>query len=78
MAFHSKYPNQQVEEILAELITVLEKHQAPLDLSLITLGNTVSNLLINSVGSPQRLVLARAFSQALLDSIEQVEKASKH
>lgn len=78
MALHSKYPNQQVEEILTELIAVLEKHQAPLDLSLMALGNTVSNLLINSVGSPQRTVLAQAFSRALLDSIEQVEKASKH
>lgn len=78
MALHSKYPNQQVEQILTELIAVLEKNQAPLDLSLIVLGNTVSNLLINNVGSPKRLALAEAFSQALLDSIQQVENASKH
>ncbi|PJG83936.1 YejL family protein [Caviibacterium pharyngocola] len=70
MAKHSKYQDQQVNHIVSDIIAVLEKHQAPVDLSLIVLGNTVSNLLIGSVGKNQRVALAQAFSDALLNSVK--------
>lgn len=70
MAKNSKYQDKQVENILNDMITVIEKHQAPVDLSLIVLGNMVTNLLKNNVGIQQQKVLAQAFSNALLDSIE--------
>ena len=38
MAIQSKYSNTQVESIIAEMLAVLAKHQAPTDLSLMVLA----------------------------------------
>ena len=69
MALQSKYQDKQIDEILNDIIAVLEKHQAPLDLSLIVLGNMTTNLLTGNLGKQQQKVLAQAFSEALLNSI---------
>lgn len=69
MAIQSKYQDKQIDAILNDMIAVLEKHQAPLDLSLIVLGNMTTNLLTGSLGKQQQKVLAQAFSDALLNSI---------
>jgi UPF0352 protein PM1884 len=69
MAIQSKYQDKQIDAILNDMIVVLEKHQAPLDLSLIVLGNMTTNLLTGSLGKQQQKVLAQAFSEALLNSI---------
>ena len=70
MAIQSKYQDKQIDAILNDMIAVLEKHRAPLDLSLIVLGNMTTNLLTGSVGKQQQQVLAQAFSDALLNSIK--------
>ncbi|WP_439286882.1 YejL family protein [Lonepinella sp. BR2357] len=70
MASKSKYQDKQVDAILNEMIAVLEKHQAPVDLSLMVLGNMVTNLLISSVGTQQQQALAQAFSEALINSVK--------
>ena len=70
MAIQSKYQDKQIDTILNDMIAVLEKHQAPLDLSLIVLGNMTTNLLTGSVGKQQQQVLAQAFADALLNSIK--------
>ncbi|WP_109428232.1 YejL family protein [Aggregatibacter kilianii] len=69
MAIQSKYQDKQIDAILNDMIAVLEKHQAPLDLSLIVLGNMATNLLTGNLGKQQQKVLAQAFSEALLNSI---------
>jgi UPF0352 protein PM1884 len=69
MAIQSKYQDKQIDAILNDMISVLEKHQAPLDLSLIVLGNMTTNLLTGNLGKQQQKVLAQAFSEALLNSI---------
>ena len=69
MAIQSKYQDKQIDAILNDMIVVLEKHQAPLDLSLIVLGNMTTNFLTGSLGKQQQKVLAQAFSEALLNSI---------
>ena len=69
MAIQSKYQDKQIDAILNDMIAVLEKHQAPLDLSLIVLGNMTTNLLTGNLGKQQQKVLAQAFSEALLNSI---------
>ena len=69
MAIQSIYQDKQIDAILNDMIAVLEKHQAPLDLSLIVLGNMTTNLLTGSLGKQQQKVLAQAFSEALLNSI---------
>ena len=70
MAIQSKYQDKQIDAILNDMIAVLEKHQAPLDLSLIVLGNMTTNLLTGSVGKQQQQALAQAFADALLNSIK--------
>ncbi len=48
----SRYSDEQVEQLLAELLNVLEKHKAPTDLSLMVLGNMVTNLINTSIARP--------------------------
>ncbi len=70
MAIKSKYQDDQLDKLLNELITVLEKNKTPVDLSLMVLGNMVSNILLNNVSdSQQRERLAETFSQALKNSL---------
>ncbi|MBR0573462.1 YejL family protein [Pasteurella atlantica] len=70
MAIKSKYNNEQLDTLLNELITVLEKNKTPVDLSLMVLGNMVSNILLNNINDPeQREHLADTFSQALKNSL---------
>ncbi|KGQ69887.1 hypothetical protein A1D23_03900 [Chelonobacter oris] len=70
MAKQSKYSDQQVQALLNDLAAVLEKHQASVDLSLMALGNTVTNLLHSSVGRHQQQALADAFCSALKNTLK--------
>ena len=65
----SRYSDERVEKLLAELVNVLEKNQTPTDLSLMVLGNMVTNLINTSVAPAQRRVLARSFADALQSSV---------
>ena len=65
----SRYSDELVEQLLSELVSVLEKHHAPTDLSLMVLGNMVTNLINTSVAPAQRQVLARSFADALQASV---------
>lgn len=67
----SRYSDERVEALLSELVEVLEKHHAPTDLSLMVLGNMVTNLINSSVAPNQRRVLARSFAEALNSSIRE-------
>ena len=49
MPQHSRYSDEHVEQLLSELVNVLEKHKTPTDLSLMVLGNMVTNLINTSV-----------------------------
>lgn len=73
MTITSKYQDKEVQTVLNDMIAVIEKHQVPVELSLVVLGNMVTNLLLSSVGQNQRIVLAQAFSEALLNSIKNKE-----
>ena len=53
-----------------DMISVLETHKAPVDLSLIALGNMASNLLTTSVPAVQREALAQAFANSLMNSVK--------
>ena len=65
----SRYSDEQVEQLLAELLNVLEKHKAPTDLSLMVLGNMVTNLINTSIAPAQRQAIANSFARALQSSI---------
>lgn len=75
MAQSSRYSNERVERILAEMVQVLEQNQAPTDLSLMVLGNMVTNLLNTSVAPAQRQHMARSFAEALQASVNNNDKA---
>ncbi|QYK00219.1 YejL family protein [Shewanella psychrotolerans] len=70
MAIQSKYSNTQVESIIAELLAVLDKHQAPTDLGLMVLGNCVTDLLIRKVPEEARTQVAEQFAKALTQSVK--------
>ena len=67
----SRYSDEQVEQLLAELLNVLEKHKAPTDLSLMVLGNMVTNLINTSIAPAQRQAIATSFARALQSSINE-------
>lgn len=67
----SRYSDEQVEQLLAELLNVLEKHKAPTDLSLMVLGNMVTNLINTSIAPAQRQAIAHSFARALQSSINE-------
>ncbi len=66
---HSRYSDEHVEQLLSELVNVLEKHKTPTDLSLMVLGNMVTNLINTSVAPAQRQAIAKSFAQALQSSV---------
>jgi len=65
----SRYSDERVEQLLAEMVQVLEKDQAPTDLSLMVLGNMVTNLINTSVAPALRQTLANSFAEALKSSV---------
>ncbi|EDU59817.1 hypothetical protein PROSTU_03009 [Providencia stuartii ATCC 25827] len=67
----SRYSDEKVETLLAELVSVLEKNHTPVDLSLMVLGNMVTNLLNTSVAPTQRKMIADSFANALLSSVKE-------
>ncbi|AWI51340.1 hypothetical protein DDU33_07510 [Actinobacillus porcitonsillarum] len=71
MAIQSKYKSEQLDELLKDLFIVLEKHKAPADLSLMALGNMVTNILHNSAkDQAQRERLAEAFAATLKNALK--------
>ena len=71
MAQSSRYSDEQVEKLLSELVSVMEKNRTPTDLSLMVLGNMVTNLINTSIAPAQRKVLARSFAEALQASVRE-------
>lgn len=67
----SRYSDEHVEQLLSELVNILEKHHTPTDLSLMVLGNMVTNLINTSITPAQRKTLARSFAEALQASIRE-------
>lgn len=67
----SRYSDEQIEHLLLELVKVLEKYKAPTDLSLIVLGNMVTNLINTTVTLTKRKTIAESFAQALLASVNE-------
>lgn len=71
MPQQSRYGDERVEKLLADMVNILEKDKAPTDLSLMVLGNMVTNLINTSVSSAQRSALARSFADALQASVRE-------
>ncbi|WP_158783626.1 YejL family protein [Pantoea sp. BAV 3049] len=67
----SRYSDERVEKLLADMVNILEKDKAPTDLSLMVLGNMVTNLINTSISPAQRRSLARSFAEALQASVNE-------
>jgi uncharacterized protein YejL (UPF0352 family) len=70
MPITSKYSDQQIETMLAEIATVLAKHKSSPQLSLMLVGNIATNVLNQNVPKGQRKAIAKTFADALLASVE--------
>ncbi|MGL5284921.1 hypothetical protein SAMN05880558_106124 [Aeromonas sp. RU39B] len=70
MPIVSKYKNEQFDALMNDLITVLEQHKAPVDLSLMVLGNLTTNIINGQLAPAQRQAIAEKFVQALTASID--------
>ena len=66
----SRYSNQEFEALMNKIIVVLEENDADRDLSLMILGNLVTNILNNQVPSSQRKAMAEQFSNVLMKSVQ--------
>ncbi len=68
MAVQSKYKNEQIESVINEVLAVLDKHQAPVDLSLMVLGNCVTHILESKIAEESRGAIVDQFAKALKQS----------
>ena len=66
----SKYQTNMVEKIMDDILSVLEKHNSPTDLSLMVLGNIITSLL-DEYPYAQKEALTKSFSKALYQSIQE-------
>lgn len=66
----SRYSDEHVEQLLSELVNVLEKHHTPTDLSLMVLGNMVTNLINTSVAPAQQNLADRSRKPCRLLSVK--------
>ncbi|GGA87097.1 hypothetical protein GCM10011369_31460 [Neiella marina] len=54
---------------MAELSEVFSKHQAPLDLELMVLGNMVSQIMAERVPAAQKQILTEQFCSVLKQAV---------
>ncbi|MBN7821778.1 DUF1414 domain-containing protein [Bowmanella sp. Y26] len=73
----SKYSNERFDLLTQDLISVLEKHQADRDLTLMALGNLVTNVFNHQVAPQHRQAMAEQFSQILLKSLDKAQTTNK-
>ncbi len=66
----SKYKNEEVEQLVDQLVAVLADKKAPVDLSLMCLGNTITHIIKEHVPEAKRASVAQNFANALTDSIK--------
>lgn len=66
----SKYTNEEVEQLVDQLVAVLAEKKAPVDLSLMCLGNTITHIIKEHVPEEKRASVAQNFANALADSVK--------
>lgn len=69
MPYVSKYSDQQIESVILQLLQVLKNNNASRELSLMCLGNTVSNI-IDDLPADQRKAIVDNFCAALKASAD--------
>jgi uncharacterized protein YejL (UPF0352 family) len=65
MPQQSKYSDESFENLMQDVIFALEKHDAGTDLSLMVLGNVVTNIFANQVAPQNRAAMIDKFCEIL-------------
>ncbi|GAB2683251.1 MAG: DUF1414 domain-containing protein [Aliiglaciecola sp.] len=74
MPQQSKYSDAQFEALMNDIVFALEKNEANRDLSLMALGNVITNIFLHQVNDNQREKMAAQFTQILMKSINGKQK----
>lgn len=69
MPIISKYSNEEINNLVEELLSVIQTQKPSVDLALIALGNAVSNVIDSNVPAKAKADIAKSFSEALLASV---------
>ncbi|WP_115718585.1 YejL family protein [Gallaecimonas mangrovi] len=69
MPFQSKYNPEQITELSSDILDLLTKEKAPVDLALMVLGNVLSNVVNDNVPANQRANLVKQFAKTLEQSV---------
>lgn len=70
MPITSKYSNEQIESLVNELLSVSQRHKAPVDLSLIAIGNMATHVITERLPVAQQASIADSFASALMQSVK--------
>ena len=70
MPIISKYSNDEINNLVDDILNLVQNKKVPVDLALIALGNTVSNIIDSNVAQQQQKAIAKSFSDALLSSLD--------
>ena len=70
MPITSKYSNEQIESLVNELLSVLQRHKAPVDLSLIAIGNMATHVITERLPVAQQASIADSIASALMQSVK--------
>ena len=66
----SKYSDQQFEAVMNDVIISLEKHKTDRDLSLMVLGNVISQIFQHQFSDESREKSVEAFTNVLKKSVK--------
>lgn len=69
MPINSKYSDSQVEQVIQDLLAVLTRHEASVELSLMCLGNATSHIINSSIAKQSQAQVVESFNQALKSSV---------
>lgn len=69
MPIISKYSNEEINNLVEQLLDVVQNNKVSVDLALIALGNTVSNVIDDNVKPEVKQQIAKSFADALLNSV---------
>ena len=68
MPIQSRYTNEEFEALMQDVFVTLEKNRANRDLSIMVLGNVLSNIFQNQVAADKRQKMINQFCDALTKS----------
>lgn len=70
MPIISKYSNKEINNLVNEVLESIQDKELPVDVALVVLGNTVSNIIDANVSAEKKQVIAQSFADALLASMK--------